>query len=200
MTAEPITDFPPYFAPRWQPDPVRQKRANYNLEDVLKLPDGAPRVELADGRMLPLTPPRRVHQRVARRICQWLEEHAPPDRYCVELALGVALGFEHSREPDVLLLDADVSQDNHFFSPDDVPLVVEVVSPSTRRIDRFDKPRDYAKAGIKNYWRVELEPEVHIFAYRLGRVGEYEAVADSAKLLKLVEPFPIELPISEITW
>jgi hypothetical protein len=29
----------------WQPDPVRQMRADYTIEDVLNLPEGAPRVE-----------------------------------------------------------------------------------------------------------------------------------------------------------
>jgi Uma2 family endonuclease len=200
MSAQPIADFPPYFAPRWQPNPVRQKLANYNLEDVIKLPDGAPRVELVGGRMFPLASPQFKHQRVTSLIWRWLDEHAPADRFVAVPGLGVAMDFKHSREPDVLLLDAEVARDNHFFSPDDVPLAVEVVSPSTKRIDRFDKPRDYAKAGIKNYWRVELEPAVHVFAYRLGRTGANEAAGDSAKLLKLVEPFPIELPISEITW
>ena len=35
----------------WQPDPMRQRLADYTLEDVLNLPPDAPRVELADGVM-----------------------------------------------------------------------------------------------------------------------------------------------------
>jgi hypothetical protein len=36
-------------------------------------------------------------------------------------------------------------------------------------------------------------------AYRLTTLGTYQVVGDSAQLLKLDTPFPIELPISEIT-
>lgn len=86
----------------------------------------------------------------------------------------------------------------------DVILAVEVVSPGTRRTDRFLKPREYAAAEIPFYWRVEQDP-VHVYAYRLGgRTGpggrrDYEPMADSAELLKLAKPFEIKLPIAEIT-
>jgi hypothetical protein len=43
------------------------------------------------------------------------------------------------------------------------------------------------------------QSSVHVFAYRLGREGRYVAQADSHGLLRLDEPFPIALPISEIT-
>ena len=40
MTAEPTGDVV------WTPNPIRQRLADHTLEDVLTLPDGAPRVEL----------------------------------------------------------------------------------------------------------------------------------------------------------
>jgi Uma2 family endonuclease len=187
------------YLPPWTPDPVRQKRADFTIEDVLDLPDHAPRVELVRGRMHPLTPPQLRHQRVAYRICRWLEDHAPVDRYISAQALGVAMSITHSREPDVVLLDAGATPQHHFFSPDETTMVVEVASPSTQRADRFEKPAEYAAAGIQYYWRVELDPVVHIYAYQLRR-GIYHLLADSAKLLELDEPFLIELPVSEITW
>ena len=36
----------------WSPDPLRQRLADYTVEDVLSLPDDAPRVELRDGVMI----------------------------------------------------------------------------------------------------------------------------------------------------
>ena len=48
---------------------------------------------------------------------------------------------------------------------------MEIVSPGTRRFDRFAKPGEYAAAGIPFYWRIEQDP-VHVYAYRIGdRVG-----------------------------
>ncbi|MEH0984221.1 Uma2 family endonuclease [Micromonospora sp. CPCC 205556] len=81
---------------------------------------------------------------------------------------------------------------------------MEVVSPGTRRTDRFAKPGEYAAAGIPFYWRVEQDP-VHLHAYRRGyRIGpggerQYELMADSDGLIELSEPFDIKLPITEIT-
>lgn len=76
--------------------------------------------------------------------------------------------------------------------------MVEIVSPGTRRRDRIEKPAEYAAAKILHYWRVELDP-LHVFVYRFAPVGHYELVADSTELLELDEPFPIALPILEIT-
>jgi Uma2 family endonuclease len=86
---------------------------------------------------------------------------------------------------------------HHYLTPEEVVLVVGVVSRGTRRRDRSDKRLAYAEVGIPSYWRVEQDP-VHVFAYKLNN-GKYEDAADSAEELDLDEPFPIRLPISEIT-
>lgn len=194
MSVEAISTYPP----PWQPDPVRQKLADHTVEDVLNLPADAPRVELVDGRMLPLPSPRADHQEVSFLLTAWLRRHAPRDRWRPIQAVGVAATTDHTFEPDVLLVDADADLGRHFFVPDQVVLVVEIVSPGTRRRDRIEKPAEHAAAKILHYWRVELDP-LHVFVYRLAPVGHYELVADSAELLELDEPFPVTLPISEIT-
>ncbi|MFF5057209.1 Uma2 family endonuclease [Micromonospora sp. NPDC000663] len=80
---------------------------------------------------------------------------------------------------------------------------MEIVSPGTRRIDRFAKPGEYAAAGIPYYWRIEQDP-VHVCAYRIGDgVGpggerQYELVTDGADVIELTEPFAMKLPIAEI--
>jgi Uma2 family endonuclease len=195
MLAEPIRSYPPL----WQPDPVRQKLANYTLEDILNLPEDSPRVELVDGRMVPLPTPQAIHQLVMGLIWMWLRTHAPAERYFAVQAVGLALDDNHSREPDVFLIDANAQRNRHLFHPHEVPLVVEIVSPGTKVTDRFHKPTEYAAAGVQYYWRVELDPVVHVYAYRLSAAGAYELAADSAELLELDEPFPIKLSISEIT-
>jgi Uma2 family endonuclease len=193
MNAEPA----PAYSPPWQPDPVRQRLANYTIEDVLDLPPDAPRVELVDGRMLPLPSPRIDHQEVSGLLWLWLRTHTPKDRWRVIQAVGVAVATNHTFEPDVLLIDRDVDPGLHYLAPEQVGLVVEIVSPGTKRRDRIEKPAEYAAARIKHYWRIELDP-VQVYAYRLTPQGAYELVADSAELLELAEPFPVRLSISEI--
>ena len=50
----------------------------------------------------------------------------------------------------------------------DVLLCVEIVSPSTRTADRYEKPVEYARNGIPAYWRIELEPEIVVHTYELS--------------------------------
>lgn len=200
MSAEPIADDMP--GP-WQPDPVRQRLADYTLEDLLNLPPDAPRVELVDGVIHVVPSPTEGHQDITFLICAWLRAQAPA-HYKAAMAVGVAVTARDTREPDVLLRHAGGETDRHFFTPEQVVLAVEVVSPSTRRTDRLIKPVEYAAAGIPYYWRVEQDP-VHVYAYQLstqpGLSGrrEYELVAESGKLLELAQPFPLALPIADIT-
>lgn len=161
VSAEPIATPP---GP-WCPDPIRQQRADYTLEDLLNLPDDAPRVELVDG-VIQVTPsPTLGHQDISSLLWRWLRSHCPAHLRATQ-AVGVALNANTSRQPDVLLCRAQVSTDRSLLTPEDVVLAVEVVSPGIRRTDRFAKPGEYA-AGIPFYWRVEQDP-VHLYAYRRG--------------------------------
>lgn len=190
MTAEPAGHV------MWTPDPIRQRAANYTIEDVLELPDDAPRVELSDGVMVVVPTPSIGHQQIGNLLWMWLRQHAPDDLEPAT-AVGVAVAMKDSLEPDVLLIHHPLSLVHHFVLPDQAALVVEVVSPGTRRRDRLEKPAVYAAAGIPHYWRIEQNP-VHVFAYDLVD-GSYELVADSADELVLSVPFEIRLPISDIT-
>ncbi|MFF5172192.1 Uma2 family endonuclease [Micromonospora sp. NPDC000089] len=199
MSAEPIPTPP---GP-WCPDPMRQQRADYTLEDLLALPDDAPRVELVDG-VIQVTPsPTLGHQNISSLLWMFLRSHAPA-RLSAAQAVAVGLSSNTSRQPDVLLHRTGVPLRDSMLTAEDVVLAVEIVSPGTRRIDRFAKPGEYAAAGIPFYWRIEQDP-VHLYAYRIGdRVGpggerQYELVTDSAELIELTEPFDIKLPIAEIT-
>ncbi|WBB75416.1 Uma2 family endonuclease [Micromonospora sp. WMMD1128] len=181
---------------------MRQQRADYTLDDLLNLPDDAPRVELVDG-VIQVTPsPTMGHQTIVGLLWHWLRSHAPIHLQA-SLPVGVGLSPNTSRQPDVLLCRAGLPTDRFRLRPADVVLAVEIVSPGTRRVDRFAKPGEYAAAGIPFYWRIEQEP-VHLYAYRLGdRIGpggerQYELVTDGSEVIELTEPFDLKLPIAEI--
>jgi Uma2 family endonuclease len=194
MTAQPSEPRPTY---RWAPDDVRQRLADYTVEDVLALPDHAPRVEIRDGVLIVIPSPTSGHQQIGSLLWLWFRQNAPAEFRAVQ-AVGVLVNATNTLEPDVVLLRTPVSASSHFFTPEKVVIVVEVVSPGTKRRDRFEKPGDYAAAGIAHYWRIEQDP-VHIYAYELNGSGSYELIADSDSELVLSRPFEITLPIGAVT-
>jgi Uma2 family endonuclease len=82
------------------------------------------------------------------------------------------------RIPDLAVVRVDVEatrSNRNPYAPSAFGLVGEVVSPRTRKIDRFAKPGEYAEAGIPIYWRIELDPGPRLHAYLL-REGSYVEV------------------------
>lgn len=190
MTAEPAGHV------MWSPNPLRQRAASYFIEDVLNLPDDAPRVELRDGVMIVVPSPSFNHQNIGGLLWSWFRQHAP-ETFAAATAVGVVVSLRDTLEPDVLLLRQPIEPTNHFFMPEQVAIAIEVVSPGTKKRDRLEKPAEYAAAGIPHFWRIEQEP-LHVFAYDLVD-GRYELAADSETELVLTAPFEIKLPIRDIT-
>lgn len=82
--------------------------------------------------------------------------------------MTVTLGIRQRPEPDIMLVasSALTSLRTTSFKPEDVHLVVEVVSPESLERDRTTKPIKYSDAGIRYLWRVEQEddkPVVYTF-------------------------------------
>ncbi len=180
----------------WLPDPDRQRLADHTIEDVLTLPDDAPRVEVRGGRLVPVPKPSIDHQRVVGMLWQWLRRNAPAGHQpCTNV--GILLGLRDTFEPDLAVLRPPLVRNHHYFDPRQVTLAVEVVSDSTKRRDRLEKPCEYAAAGIAHFWRIEQGP-MHVHAYDLVD-GRYQRVADSDTELVLTAPFAVRLAIRDIT-
>jgi Uma2 family endonuclease len=81
-------------------------------------------------------------------------------------------------EPDVVFLGPERAAqltDDRFV--DVVPdLVVEVSSPSTRRLDLIKKRSLYEREGVPEYWFVDLEAQL-VDVHRLDATGYYGAPA-----------------------
>ena len=145
-------------------------------DDLWDLPqDDGLRRELIDGELYVTPAPVRRHQRAVVRIAAILlaytDDHggevlpAPAD---------VVFAADTVVEPDVVFVGpARVGQltDERFIdiAPD---LLVEVSSPSTRRLDLVRKRGLYQREGVAEYWFVDLEADV-VDVYRLGDGGHY---------------------------
>ena len=154
------------------------------FEDLpaLDLPDDGRRYEVVDGHLVVTPPPSHVHQRVGSRLLVQLARSCPPEWETV-YEFGLPLGTD-GRVPDLAVVRA-ARPDRpgpYPWRADDVGLVVEIMSPSSRKTDLFAKPGEYAEAGIPLFWRVDLEPEVVLHAFRLTTSGyrEVQTVRTSA--------------------
>jgi Uma2 family endonuclease len=78
------------------------------------------------------------------------------------------------REPDVFVIRPEEVGRARGVPLEVVPaLVVEVVSPSTRTLDLWEKAEEYARAGVEEYWGVDGEERV-LWVHR--RQGDRYAV------------------------
>ncbi|MET8046820.1 Uma2 family endonuclease [Streptosporangium sp. NPDC005286] len=131
-----------------------------------RLPPDAPRhVELIDGSLIMMSPQTAFHMLMLRLFER---ELTPPDDLAVVREMTVTLGLRQRPEPDIMLVasSALTSLRTTSFKPEDVHLVVEVVSPESLERDRTTKPIKYSDAGIRYLWRVEQEddrPVVYTF-------------------------------------
>ncbi len=126
-------------------------------EEYFRLPEDDPnRYELFEGMLLMVPPPGAPHQRIVVVILVALREFAQrAGGEAFVSPIGVVLGPDLVFQPDVCFVSRArlrIIQHNIEGAPD---IVVEVLSPSTRRFDSSTKLRTYLEAGVRAVWLVD---------------------------------------------
>jgi len=139
--------------------------------DYFNLPESSQIVELSEGEVIVMPPPNDVHQKVLGNLYRYFYRFIE-DRNLGTLRfspLAVRLWPGKIREPDLLFVlhdHADRIGDLIYGPPD---LVVEVISPGSRKTDRHEKFYEYAQAGVTEYWLVDPYAQtVEVFSLRGG--------------------------------
>lgn len=133
-------------------------KGNYTLDDYLALPDEL-RVELIDGKFYDMAAPHAGHQAILGMIHAAFFSYVTEQKeFCMSFVSPIDVQLDRDDktvvQPDVLILcDRNKLQNGRIFGAPD--LVVEVLSPSTRRKDMFLKLNKYAQAGVREYWYVD---------------------------------------------
>ncbi|MFI9327595.1 Uma2 family endonuclease [Kitasatospora sp. NPDC052868] len=188
-----IMTIEPY--PAW----IRPPAEGYTAEDLDRLPDLPPHTELLDGSLIFVSPQTRFHMRTLRRLEQALDA-AVPEGWEVWREMTVRLNLRNRPEPDLLVVDERAGVDFRRTSceAEDVLLAVEVVSEESRERDRQVKPRKYAAAGIRHFWRVESDdegrPVVHTYELDPATMS-YGLTGIHHKQLKVDRPFEVEVDL-----
>ena len=149
-----------------------------SFEEYLEAYDGV-HAEWVEGRVYVMSPGNEPHGRLSRFLSSIIQYWADVRGIAGETyvnAYPVRVNEETAREPDVFFLRNEHADRVHeTFVQGAVDLVVEVVSPSTRAVDRGVKYYEYERAGVPEYWLVDpLRQRVE--SYRLTLDGVYEPV------------------------
>ncbi|MCP9206159.1 Uma2 family endonuclease [Streptomyces sp. NEAU-Y11] len=184
--------------PAWTRPP---RAEGWFAEDLDHLPEAPRHTELIDGALVFMTSPQRSwHGRLVTRLTVALEQQAP-EGFEVDREMTIRLDERNRPEPDLLLTTAPFVADRTWYAPEQVRLVIEVVSPESAHRDRTVKLRKYAEAGIPHYWCIEDEhgaPVVHVYELDEPTRG-YAPAGIFRNILKRPVPFPVDLDLDSLT-
>jgi Uma2 family endonuclease len=153
------------LAQLWSP------QGQWTEEEYFALPDTNRLIELSEGELIMPPHPTHTHQRTVMRLAAamytFVQRHGLGTLQIAPLPVRLWPG--KIREPDILSVAEEHGDriGEQFYGPPD--LVVEVLSPSTWRIDRREKMVEYARAGISEYWMVDPDAcTIEVFVLREG--------------------------------
>ena len=134
----------------------------YTTDDIYALPDGE-RAELIDGQIYMMGTPSRIHQKLvgqlSRIIGNYIESnHGSCEIYPAPFAVFIKKDDKNYVEPDISVIcdKSKLSDRGCEGAPD---FIIEIVSPSSRRMDYYKKCTLYAESGVRKYWIVDPEKQ-----------------------------------------
>ena len=134
----------------------------YTAEDYWNLPEGE-RAELINGQLYALASPSRIHQQLITELLFIFHQYIKLNKgtckvYVSPFAVNLNANDKTFVEPDIsIICDPDKLSDRGCEGAPD--LVIEVVSPSSHRMDYIKKTALYADAGVREYWIVDPATE-----------------------------------------
>ncbi len=139
--------------------PALQAPHRWTYSDLVALPDDQLRHELIDGEHFVSPSPATAHQEISKRLFRALDAHVERHRLGEVLyaPFDVKLSACTVLVPDLVYFTAarfaDVVNEKHAVAAPD--LVVEILSPGTRRRDLGRKRAVYDRDGAREYWIVD---------------------------------------------
>lgn len=170
------------------------EKPRYTFADALTWDEGE-RAEIIDGEVILMAPaPSRIHQGISGEIFRQLGNYLKGKKCKVYAAPFDVRLFEADGdrpedvdtvvEPDITVV-CDPSKLDERGCKGAPDMVVEILSPSTQRHDRFTKFSLYQRAGVREYWIVDPDNKiVQSFVLEDGRysVKEFGAAGDKIRV------------------
>ena len=150
-------------------------QGRWTYEDYLRLPDDGRRYEVLRGVLYVTAAPNPLHQFALRNIVRllvlFLERTPLGEFFLSPTDLILPKGLTAPVQPDLFFVRGEEWRGtitNRYMegAPD---LILEILSPSTRRLDRGAKLEVYAQAGVLEYWLADpLARTIEVFVLRDG--------------------------------
>ena len=141
----------------------------YTSEDYWNLPESF-RAELINGQIYDMAPPSRIHQKITVELCTIINNHIKSKNgtcqvYTSPFAVNLDANDKNWVEPDIsVICDSSKLTDRGCSGAPD--LIIEILSPSSRKMDYITKNALYSDAGVKEYWIVDPKKErVTVYYY-----------------------------------
>ena len=180
--------------------PLEKER--YTFADALAWSENE-HIEIIFGEAYMMSPPSRIHQKIlielARQFSNFLMDKTC-EIYPAPFAVRPFAKKEDAPEDEDTMLEPDITVVCDPEKLDDYgckgapDLVIEILSPSTRRHDLSVKYRIYQRSGVREYWIVDPEGKtVQVFKLEDGLYNAPDVYTGGAVPVGLWEEFSIDL-------
>ena len=132
----------------------------FTADDVRAMPDDGNRYETVHGELLVTPAPGSWHQMVLARMFKALSAYldANEREELLWSPADISFGDDTLVQPDLFVADLGSARLSGEWSDiRTLHLVIEALSPSTARADRFTKRRLFQEQRIPEYWIVDIE-------------------------------------------
>jgi len=178
--------------------PLPREEGNYSYVDYLTWPEDE-RWEIIDGIAYMQSAPSPIHQEILVGLLAQFHHYLPgkpckvyPGPFCVRLMKGDEIKKEDIKkvvEPDITIVcdKSKIDETGCNGAPD---MIIEIISPSSIKMDRFVKFNSYEQAGVREYWIVEpVGKLVNVFVLQDDqRYGRPETYTDDDQIKVSIFP------------
>lgn len=173
MIAEPVSDLP---LKRWSVE-------EYHRLIAAGILTSNNHVELLDGQIVEMAPQDPPHASTTDEGSDYLKGLFA-GRAKVRTQLPITISSSSEPEPDIAVVRIDPNRyRNRHPSPEDIFLIIEIAD-STLSYDRNRKAKIYAKAGISEYWIVNLnQQQVIVLRDPLGEDYQTERILEATETI-----------------
>ena len=171
----------------------------YTVEDLHALREQRDdfTVQLIEGEIVMTPSPSIEHQVVHSELFGVLRDSVPEHLRVVSAPLDLRAGERSVLQPDLMVIGSSLRSGSEVESPP--ILAVEILSPSTRRIDLVRKPEILARFGAPHYWVIDpIHPAIRVFRLA-GETYSSDEILSGEETFRTQDPFPVSFRPVDLT-